>query len=529
MSRGFWLLLALAATAPFWSLGHPLVEVDDARYSEIPREMVASGQWATPHLNELDYVEKPPLWYWLSASSCKVFGVSEAAARLPMALLAVLGLLGTAWLGAWLYDDKTGKTAALMLGTSGLYFFLSHYITPDLGLTVWLLWCSGLLLRAVLKPEDAAWAAPAAWAFAGLAFLSKGLIGIVFPILWAGALWLILKESRSRFLALLRPAGPLLFLIIAAPWFLLMEHRHPGFLRFFFYEHHVQRFLTQKFNRSNPWYFFLLVLPAGLLPWAASILGGIIRSFSDRRGLALAAWAALVTAFFSTSQSKLISYILPVFPHLCILGAHALQEPAPKWLKRISAILGILLLLAAAAAYPAARFIPADVPHSPWLIALAAAMLASLGTAMLCQSLDFKPLLTGALAGLITGGLFLGGLNNAMSDLSCRELAETVRSRQKPGDLVYGYGIYLHGLPFYTGRRVDKLLNWRGELEYAARDERILQERFGGEEAIRALPLPGKTVFVACRRRDVAYLLSLHSPNAARSVQVFGPWALLEY
>jgi hypothetical protein len=218
-----------------------------------------------------------------------------------------------------------------------------------------------------------------------------------------------------------------------------------------------------------------------------------------------------------------------VFPHLCILGAHALQEPAPKWLRRVSTGMGILLIMAAAMAWPAARFLSADMILSPFLAPIAATALACLGAALLCQGLGFRPLLTGALAGLLTGGLFLAGLNSATNNLSCRELAETVKSRQKPGDLLYGYGIYLHGLPFYTGRLVDRLINWRGELEYAARDERISQERFGGEEAIKALPLPGRTVFVACRRRDVAFLLSLHPPTTARSVQMFGPWALLEY
>ena len=533
--RWFWLLLAVTATAPFWSLGHPLIEVDDARYAEVPREMALGGDWATPHLNDLDYVEKPPLWYWLCAASYRVFGVSEAAARLPLALSALAGLLGAAWLGSWLYGARVGWTAAAAMGTSGLYFLLSHYITPDLGLTVWLLWCSAFFLRALSRPEDATWAGPAAWACAGLAFLSKGLVGAVFPALWAAVLWLLLPEARSRFRSLLRPAGPALFLLIVSPWFILMERRHPGFLRFFFYEHHVQRYLTQKFDRASPWYFFLLVLPAGLLPWTPAVLAGLSRAWSDwrtskdGRGLALAAWAALITAFFSCSQSKLVTYILPAFPHLCILAALSLEERAAPWLRRAAASTAVLLLLAAAAAVPAARLIAADQIPSPLVPFLMAAALAATGAALLCWSRGIRPLIAASAAGLLVGGLALAGLRTAAGALSCRELAAAISSRQRPGDLLYSYGTYLHGLPFYTGRRVDRMINWWGELDYAYRDSRIRTERSGGQDLIQSLPLEGKRVFVVCRRRDAPWVLSLNPRRSGRPARSFGRWFLIEY
>ena len=533
--RWFWALAALTALAPFWDLGHPLLEVDDARYAEIPREMAQGGDWATPHLNELDYVEKPPLWYWLGAASTKVCGVSPAAARLPLALLAVLGLLGIAWLGSWLYSPRVGWSAALMTGTAGLYFALAHFITPDMGLTVCLLWCSAFLLRTLRRPEDAGWAAPAAWACAGLAFLSKGLVGLAFPALWVAALCLLDPQARGRWRLLLKPAGPAAFLLIAGPWFFLMERRHPGFLRFFFYEHHVLRFATPKFDRSNPWYFFLLVLPAALLPWTPAVLAGLGRAWSDwrqardTRGLALAAWAVLITAFFSKSSSKLITYILPVIPHLCLLAAAAAERPAPAWARRVAAAAGIVLLAAAAAAVPAARLVPAGGLPAPAAPALAAAALAALGAASLFYSRGFKPLLTGAAAGLLVGALGLAGMRLGAATLSARDLSAAIRERRGPQDLVYTYGTYLHGLPFYTGRRVDRMINWLGELEYAQRDERIRAERFGGHGEISRLPLPGRRVFLVCRQRDAAFVLGLHGPGAGRSARAFGRWVLVEY
>ncbi|MFA6002721.1 MAG: glycosyltransferase family 39 protein [Elusimicrobiota bacterium] len=531
--RWLLLLLALVLTTPFWSLGHPLIEVDDARYAEIPREMTATRDWGTPHLNEMDYVEKPPLWYWLGAASYSLFGVSEAAARLPLALLALLGLLGTAWLGSWLYDPRTGWTAAMMTGTACLYFMLAHFITPDMGLAVWLLWCSAFLLRALLRPEDADWAAPAAWACAALAFLSKGLVALVFPGAWVVALWLLLPETRPRMQRLLRPRGPLLFLLITAPWFLLMEKRHPGFLRFFFYEHHIQRFATARFNRTNPWYFFLLFLPAGLLPWTPAVCSGLVQAWKDRtrgdaRALALAAWALIITAFFSYSKSKLVTYILPVFPHLLILAARSLEKVPPPAVQRGARALGWLLLAAAAAAWPGSRLLPPGVIPAPICIPLGAAALAALGSALIAYGRPGQ-FLTGALAGTLAGALALGGMNAAAGELSCRTLSQAIVQRLQPGDLIYCYGTYLHGLPFYTRHRVDRLINWRGELDYAARDERVHLERFGGQDRIAALPLPGKRVFLICRKRDAAFVLSLTPADRVGSAQNFGPWVLIQY
>jgi 4-amino-4-deoxy-L-arabinose transferase-like glycosyltransferase len=531
--RWLWLLLALTATAPFWDLGHPLLEVDDARYAEVPREMALGGDWATPHLNGLDYIEKPPLWYWLCAASYKAFGVSAAAARLPLALLALLTLLGTAWLGSWLYSPRQGWTAALLLGSSLLFFALAHFITPDLGLTVWLLWCTALLLRCLLRPEDSSWAGPAAWACAGLAFLSKGLIGLVFPLAWAAALWLLCAEWRPRLRALLRPAGPALFLLLVAPWFVLMERRHPGFLRFFFYEHHVLRFVTQKFHRDNPWYFFLFVLPAGLLPWTPAVAAGLGRALGDwrrgdQRAAALAAWAVLVTAFFSCSRSKLITYILPVFPHLAVLGAVAAEEK-PRWARHLGTAAAVLLLVAAAAALPVSRLIPAGELPFPAAPALAGVCLAVLAAGMLCWSLAVQPLMAGCAAGLLVGGLGLFAMRAAAETLSARDVAAAIAGRRGPADLVYVYGTYLHGLPFYTGRRVDRMLQWSGELEYAGRDERVRAERFGGPDFVSALPLAGRRVFVVCRRCDAAFVLSLVPAEKVRSTLSLGGWVVVEY
>lgn len=438
--------------------------------------MVQSGNWATPSLNELDYVEKPPLWYWLAAASYKVFGVSEAAARFPLALLSILGLLGTAWFGSWLYSPKTGIAAAAALASTALYFFLSHYITPDLGLTVFLLWSTAMILRVLLRPEDARWAAPAAWAFAGLAFLSKGLIALVFPMGWAIACLVLFPTLRKNALKLLHPLGPVLLLAIVSPWLYLMETRHPGFLHVFFVEQHFQRFTTLKYNRFAPWYFFFLVLPAGLLPWTPAVFSGAVlaekqRRAGDPRGAALAVWAGMIFLFFTKSNSKLATYILPVFPHLCLLGAHALE-----------------------------------------------------------QSDKLKRALKLSLAGLALGALALiaAGTGKASDLLSARAISQRINEKYRPGDQVYTYGTYLHAIPFYTKRRVDVVVNWVGELHYAKRDPKT-QDRFSDDRAIRELPAKGHGVFVVLRKREADYFLTLTEPKKPKAYTTFGNWILAEY
>jgi 4-amino-4-deoxy-L-arabinose transferase-like glycosyltransferase len=531
-----WVLFVIALLSPFWSLGHPLIEVDDARYAEVPREMAESGDWATPHLNYMDYVEKPPLWYWLAASSYKVFGVSEGAARLPLALLSILGLLTTAWLGSWLYSPRIGVSSAVILASSGLYFFLSHYITPDLPLTVFLLLCCSMILRCLLIPNDGRWAGPAAWAFAGLAFLSKGLVALVFPAAWTAVLIVLFRPWRKDFWSLLSPLGLAVFLLLTAPWFLVMERRHPGFFHFFFVEQHFQRFLTQKYNRASPWYFFLLVLPGVFLPWTPAVMAGLARRWThwrdEPRDTAMVLWAVLVTAFFSISQSKLVTYILPVFPQLAILAACSLQRRVPTWTKRLSWVLGAVILAAVILGPSMIPSLSGRLDSEPLLIALKPYVFAaclSLGAGLLIfgfsQRDSVKRL---AVVGLVVGALALCGMTAGSDWLSVKALSASIAGRCGPNDEIYAYGIYLHGVPFYTRHRVDKVVNWIGELHYAMRDP-ANAERFGGENDISALPLAGKTTFLTFRSSEARYIFSLTGPENLKSHADFGPWTLAEF
>jgi len=535
-------LLAAALAAPLLGLTSPLLEVDDARYAQVPAEMAASGDWVLPTLDGVAYVEKPPLWYWTAAASYRLFGVSEAAARLPMWLFGLLGVLGAAWLGTWLYSAAVGRAAAAATATAGLWVFLDHNMTLDMPVSVCLLWTTALALRAMARPDDARWAAPAAWLAAALAFLSKGLIALLLPGLWVVGLAVLFPKLRKGALALVSPVGIALAAAVAAPWFVAMQKRRPDFLHVFFVEQHFQRYLTAKYNRGAPWWFYLAVLPAGMLPWTAPFLAGLWRAVRrpfgpDFRGPALAAWTLGVAAFFSTSQSKLATYVLPVFPHASLLAAAALDEGLPPWTIKLSRALGALLLAAAAGAalaaaaglLPAKVWPPRGLPAAARvpLCALALALLASLGAAQLAAPSTERPAAVYAGGGALAGVLLFLGLRLAAPLVSARDVALAVRAEARPQDAVWTYGAYLHGLPFYAGRLVDKLVLFTGEFHYAKRD-RAYDERFGDDAAVAALPRAEGRTFVVLRTGERPHFQETVGGGAAsiESWREYGPWSL---
>ncbi|MBI3550463.1 MAG: glycosyltransferase family 39 protein [Elusimicrobia bacterium] len=529
-----WTLLAVVATMPFWDLGHPLWEVDDARYAEVPREMVERGDWLTPSLNYVEYLQKPPLIYWLGALSYSAFGVSEAAARVPLALLALLGLAGVLWLGWWLFDPATGVTAAILLGTCVQFSILSHLLTPDMALAVFLLWSSAMILRAIHRPQDAWWAGPIGGAAAGLAFLSKGLVGFLFPGAWTVGLALLFPEARRGVTALLKSAAIPVALLVVAPWFWVMTKRHPGFLYHFFIEHHLLRYLTPEFNRPGPWYYFIGIGIAGLLPWTPLALGAIAAPAlqwraSDARVRQLVVWVALIFAFFTASKSKLPTYILPLFPQQCLLAAEFLRRG--NWDRReLSLSRGAAIFLAASAGLGlfAALVLRekwsvlATLGLGHWITAIffSAALIAALLLQATGDAVPERPFAGAAAAGSLLTLLALVGARQTGYLLSADAVASEILSMWRPGDKIYTYDHYLQGLPYYTRKPVDSIVNWKGEFGAVEKDPRY-KTLLLDDNAIRALPASGRTTFVVVRPRVYEHFMTLAAPGRVKRVAPF--------
>lgn len=343
----------------------PLIDPDEGRYAEIPREMLERGDFITPTLNYVKYFEKPPLLYWLNAASFKLSGLTEQAARLPSVLCGLLTTLATYFIARRLYGRRTALIAALILGTSAGFVLQSRIVLTDMLLTFCLTSALGAFIIA--SQREGRRGVPLPWyafyLFCALAVLAKGLIGIVFPAgiiffyLLLGGRWKLLGEMRIA-------TGLALFLALAAPWFVAVSLRNPEFARFFFIHEHFERFTSTVHGRYQPFWFFLPVLAATMLPWSFFIPGALRRAWRDRyhddnqAGLYLLIWAVLIFLFFSKSNSKLVPYILPIFPPLAILVANRIDgvlDGHGRELKLASLLLGMTLTILGVAGLAYAR------------------------------------------------------------------------------------------------------------------------------------------------------------------------------
>ncbi len=348
------LLAVLVVFIAFDDLGsRKLAHPDEGRYSEISREMAASGDWVTPRLNGLKYFEKPPMQYWATAISFKVLGESEYSARLWTALSCLFCILIVAITGWRLFSAEIGALSALCLIGSPYFMMLGEIVTLDMGLTFFttLAVCSFMLSqRAGASHTESRNFLLLAWAGMAGAVLSKGLIGIVFP---AAVLFLYCLTQRDwRLLPRLQWGwGLALFFAIAAPWFVAVSMQNPEFAHFFFIHEHFERFLTTAHRREQPWWYFIPILFLGVLPWAFMLIAAAWRGWRSESGLAgfrplrfTLIWVIFVLVFFSLSGSKLPAYLLPVFPPLAlIIGKYLHETPVPKlaWFIAPGALAGL--------------------------------------------------------------------------------------------------------------------------------------------------------------------------------------------
>ena len=253
-----WLALLCAVLYGAGLGRYPLGNPDEGRYAEIPREMVASGDWITPRLNGVNYFEKPPLMYWVVAGCLEIFGPGEWAMRAMPVLFALGGVLLTYGAARTLYGREAGLASAAVLGTSLLYFVIAHLILLDMAVSVLMsatLFCFILGVREPVGPRRR-WLFLGLYAGAALATLAKGLIGFLIP----GAvmfLWLLVFNQWRRLLPMHLTLGALLFLTIAVPWHVLAAQRNPEWAHFYFVREHWERFTTSTHARTAPAWFFI--------------------------------------------------------------------------------------------------------------------------------------------------------------------------------------------------------------------------------------------------------------------------------
>jgi 4-amino-4-deoxy-L-arabinose transferase-like glycosyltransferase len=317
-------LLGVASLLLFINLNYALIEPDESRYAQIALEMFESGDWLVPRLGGEPYLDKPPLLYWLTATSYSLFGVNEMSARLPCALAGLLTVLAVYGIGRGLVGDRAAWYGALLLLACGGFVAAGRFIMMDGLLTLLTTVCYLAALRGMFASSGWRW-----WLVSGIAcglgVLTKGPVA---PVLCLPPLIALAWLSKDyRMLAARNIAAFLLpVLAIASPWFFAISADQSEFVGYFFWKHNVVRYVD-AFDHQQPWWFYLPMLALGimpstlLLPGLAAYLGthqAKVRELRSPELGSLLLAAVWIVGFFSLSSCKLVTYILPAFPLLAL-------------------------------------------------------------------------------------------------------------------------------------------------------------------------------------------------------------------
>lgn len=348
-------LFALVTLYQIGTAGMPAIFDElSGQYAGATRGMLESGDWLVPTLNGVPRLQKPPLVYWLTAPSLAALGNNALAARLPTAL-ADLGVVAlTALLGKRLFAPHRGVAAGAILATSLGAVLLGKLVMPEPFFTLGLLATLLCAVRAVDTPARARGAALAAWACAALTCLTKGLHGLFFPGLIVAGVALLSPASRPGLRALWRPAGPLLFFALVAPWYLAIEARFPGYLADNLWNEQMGHVLDHHWpddSVSTPLWRFWLQHGLWWFPWALFVPAAFAARPTQRRDgahpLAIlpAVWLVVVGGAVSLAAQRQDYYGFAAFPAFALLLSRAFEEMPRRRRVALAAPLGLLLLL----------------------------------------------------------------------------------------------------------------------------------------------------------------------------------------
>jgi 4-amino-4-deoxy-L-arabinose transferase-like glycosyltransferase len=528
----------LAGLFLFWALIYVpglaspgMMDDADSEHAQIGREMIAQHDCVTMHVNGVRYLDKAPLPYWITAVGYSIFGVSEFSARLPLSLFALASLIAVFYLGREIAGEQAGFFSGLVLGTAIGPYIYTRFEIPDIMVGFWLILTVHLFWR-ILDQENPS--RGLCWSLALVTaanVLTKGLIGIAFPVLIIGGYLLLTGNLRHLFRMKL-VSTTAIFLAAAAPWHVLATIRNPaqgeskGFFWFYFINEQIYRYLNLRVPRDYdkvPFLIFWGLLLVWIFPWTFFMLSSLRQvplhprrwrerlDEETRAALLLAVWALAILVFFSFSTRQEY-YVLPSLPALALLcGLWLNREEASgvgSALRRSGLRSSLLMLVLGVAAFAICLTIVAISPPAPPnvdfgdLLKKAPAMYKlSMGhlfdLTLGAMSVFRVPLIltgVGFLAGTFLNWLFrkkgsplrgnlaicvmmvilFQAVHMALTVFSpvlgSKPLAMAIKKQYQPGDLIVVNGAYsvASSVNFYTGAQLHMLNGRFNDLWYGS-------------------------------------------------------------
>jgi 4-amino-4-deoxy-L-arabinose transferase-like glycosyltransferase len=334
--RKILLLTLLCGLFFFW--GNNIVALtnpDEVFYVGTAKEMARQGTWMVPYLFGQPQFEKPILTYWLIRAGLILFGDNAFGARFFPALFALFGVLATYWLALLGFGNRRKAFfSAIILMSSFLYVGMARIVLTDMIFSALITVSLAAFFWAYQRPRWRSVGLVLFFVLSALAVLSKGPLGVVIPFAIV-LIFLILRREIGFLLCWPTLIGGSLFLLVSLPWYVLILQQYGGdFIQEFYYNDHLRRIVEAEHGSNDTWYFYPLIMFFGLFPWTAFLWGALvaqIRRFLEQGKAAalqhfLFIWMIVVFAIFQAAHSKLISYVLPVFPVLAIMTGDFLDD-----------------------------------------------------------------------------------------------------------------------------------------------------------------------------------------------------------
>ncbi|WP_160106932.1 lipid IV(A) 4-amino-4-deoxy-L-arabinosyltransferase [Pseudomonas izuensis] len=525
-SERWTVLILIAAFVAFYLLplmSHGLWIPDETRYAQIAQEMSLSGNWISAHFMGLRYFEKPIAGYWMIAIGQVVFGDNLFGVRIASALSTGLSV----WLAYLIArrfwnDPRKSFACALLYMSFGLIAGQAGYANLDPQFTFWV----NLSLVSFWFAIDSSTPRGRliAWVVLGVAcgmgFMTKGFLAWLLPALIA--LPYMFWQRRVKELLRYGPLAVVVATVVCLPWALAIHHQEPDFWRFFFWNEHVRRFAADNAQHARPWWFYLPLLVASSLPWAALLPTTFIQSWKNKRQPVfgfLSLWFALPFIVFSLSSGKLPTYIMPCLLPLSLLMGHAVTELLNQAQSRTIRINGWLNVIIATGALVALLYLQTtkEIYENTEMFSLSLAFIVLVGWIISNALQILRPLHLWAMPA-IGIGLLVALLPAAMpsqivdSKMPDRFIAEHLDSLNQTSSLLSNDLGAASALSWLTKRPQVDLYNVIGELKYGLSDPAVANRKVTTENV-------GQWMTEARKKGSVGVVMRVNSVDEIQEVE----------